>query len=80
MGQCWAPVDDRMPFKVPHALEKMKFGSVTFCCEVSVYTLIHGGFVMPQAWKQAGLWAVKKKLHLACSKSTTPSGQVRLGY
>ena len=76
LATCWW----QNAFKVPHALEKMKFGSVTFCCEVYVYTHNHGGFVMSQAWEQAGLWAVNKKLYLACSKSTTPSGQVRLGY
>ena len=50
----------------------MTFGSVTFCCEVYVYTLIHGGVAMPNAWEQAGLWAAKKKLYLECSKVPAP--------
>ena len=46
MGQCWPPVDGRMPFKVAHALENMKFWSVTFLlCGVCLHPLLLGDWV-----------------------------------
>ena len=50
----------------------LKFGSVAFCFEVNVYTIINGGFVMTSACGQAGLWATNQKQVLKGSKAPAP--------
>ena len=52
--------------------KNLKFGSVTFCVEVYVYTIINGGFGLSSAWKQAGLWAAKQKQELELPKVPAP--------
>ena len=56
--------------------KNLKFGSVTFCVEVYVYTIINGGFVLSSAWDQAGLWASNQKQELKWS--TVPAPVVKL--
>ena len=52
--------------------KNLKFGSVTLCFEVNVYTIINGGFVLSSAWDQAGLWATNQKEVLEWSKVPAP--------
>ena len=50
----------------------LKFGFVTFCFQVYVYTIINCGFVLSSACDQAGLWATNQKQVLKWSKAPAP--------
>ena len=52
--------------------KNLKFGSVSFCCEVYVYTIINGGFVLSSACDQAGLWATNQTQVLKWPKAAAP--------
>ena len=59
--------------------KNLKLGSVTFCFEVYVYTIINGGFVLSSAWDQAGLWDSNQKQVLEWSKVPAPVVRLDLG-
>ena len=69
-------MDGRMPFKLPHALQKkakkLNFGSVTFCVVVYDDTHYYGWFCMVKGMPRSRSVGVQQKLKLELSKVPAP--------
>ena len=63
------------------SLENMKFGSVTFfCVVVYAYTPLLWVVLYGQGHAQKQICGCQAEIEIGIVKSTSPSGQVRLGY